>query len=110
MVKLIYFIFACMLLLTGCVTTHLYGTDFNMNDARTIENNVTTKADIIKTFGEPYTKEIKKSGLEIWNYIHIKTDTDIITKKDKVHTKNLIIAIQNSVVIKFDYSEKFENK
>jgi len=76
-----------MLISTGCATSSMYpiGEDFSSVNVSQIEKGKTTKGDIVKMFGKPFTKTVStvSDNYEMWMYVYIteteRDQSDVVT-------------------------------
>ena len=85
-----------VLLLQGCTLT---GSEFSSSSVGKIQPDVTTKAEITKTFGEPFRKGID-TGFETWRYSY----RALITQKAGYVDKDLFLIFnKNGTVQKYSF-------
>lgn len=58
--------------LAGCMSNLTSGNKLDTNSIRTIRTGKTTKADMVRVFGQPPTRMTRDKGTEIWVYSHTK--------------------------------------
>jgi len=106
--KYIMLLFA-LLILSGCAS---YGKEIRQSSVNGIQRGITTKQEVIKTFGEPdgtyfnsnselilhyYAGKIKQSG---WNFVPV---VSLFHSEMKIQNQMLVIVFDNSNVVK-EYS------
>lgn len=93
--------------LYGCTYTSKmdYGTQFTAEQVSQIKRNVTTKADLIRIFGEPALKSVLSETDEKWVYTYTggTASAQVYTMKTKsnISTHMLDILIKSDVVVNF---------
>lgn len=78
MKKLIY-LFALVILISGCMTmtTGIGKKEIDSNLISQIELNKTTKADILKLFGNPHSISTTATGQEGYKYVFMETKSKV---------------------------------
>lgn len=101
-------IFLSMLLTAGCFSssgTGHYGGDFDIAKAESIKEGVTTKSQILTSFGEPQTHSVTDS-IETWIYTYalskVKTSGSMFgaTSDIKTNYKTLLIVFNPDGTVK----------
>ena len=103
------FILALVILvpLSGCVYKSKmdYGNQFTSEQVNQIEKKVTTKADLLKIFGEPAIKSVISETGEKWVYSYTggTASAQAFTMKttSDISTHMLDVLIENDVVVNF---------
>ena len=90
------FLLLAVLFLHGCALT---GQEFSSSTVNEIQPNVTTKAEITKTFGEPFRKGLA-SGFETWRYSYRALLTE---KAGYVNNDLFLIFNKNGTVQKYSF-------
>ncbi len=100
------------LLLSACATSsYSVGKDFSSSNVSKIEKGKTTAADLIKLFGEPFSKTVISSTGEKWIYTYsagtASAQSYLVTTKveTKGIQKTLDLLIENGVVTNFTFTE-----
>lgn len=98
--------------LMGCATsTYSVGKPFPSENVSQIVKGKTTSQDLIRLFGEPFTKAVLSATDEKWVYMHSegtsKAQSYIVTMnvETKGTQKMLDILISNGVVTNFAYND-----
>lgn len=68
------------LIVVGCASTS--GSPIAIEDVRSIKVGSTTKADIMRMFGSPNTRQGTPDGRETWVYSYASTKTFMLTPSD----------------------------
>jgi outer membrane protein assembly factor BamE (lipoprotein component of BamABCDE complex) len=104
---------AVALALTGCATASFtMGDQFDTVAVDMIEDGKTTTSDLLRWFGEPYTKSVVSDTDQkwIWTYSDMKTSATsfIVTTTSKTEgvRKTLDVLVRNGVVVNHAYMEK----
>lgn len=114
MKEAIYFMmFSALTLIYGCVTSsYSIGRDFDYTSVSLIEKGKTTSNEVIKLFGQPFSKTVISANQEKWIYTFIsgkaKVQHYVVTSNIESSgvQKTLDILIQDGVVINYTYNEK----
>ena len=101
-----------VLMFVGCTTTGHYveGRNFDESKKEKIIKGSSTKADILKLYGEPIDKGIDEKYNENWVYLYAETNSQYNvwtsgSKADK-HLKKLIIVFDDKDIVRnFVYSD-----
>ena len=89
--------FLILLFLAACYGT--VGKNFNSSQLKTIQNNVTSKKEILKNFGSPFKKGIER-GQTMWTY-----QFDQWNAVGPAKSKDLVILFdQNNIVKAYRYT------
>ncbi|HCG7220456.1 TPA: hypothetical protein NJ354_003686 [Vibrio parahaemolyticus] len=105
--RLAAFLAASAITLSGCVykSNVDYGTQFTSEQVEKIEKKVTTKADLIRIFGEPSVKSVVSETGEKWVYSYTggSASSQAFTMKttSDISTHMLDILLENGVVVNF---------
>lgn len=98
--------------LSGCATGgYSVGKDFNSSAVSQIVKGKTTKDDVVRMFGEPFSKTVASENEEKWMYIHdagtVKAQSYVFTTTAQVTSqkKTLDILLRNGIVINYTYLE-----
>ena len=108
----IFFLLFFSLTTVGCATSNYnVGKDFDSAAVSSIERGKTTAADLVATFGEPFTKTVISEHEEKWIYTHIsgtaKAQSYIVTMRvesEGTH-KTLDLLLRENVVVNYAYNE-----
>jgi outer membrane protein assembly factor BamE (lipoprotein component of BamABCDE complex) len=98
---------AAAISLSGCVykSNVDYGTQFTSEQVSQIEKKVTTKAELLKIFGEPTMKSVISETGEKWIYTYTggSASSQAFTMKttSDISTHMLDILFENNVVVNF---------
>jgi outer membrane protein assembly factor BamE (lipoprotein component of BamABCDE complex) len=106
------------LMLSGCATSHptsySVGREFPSENLSKIVKGKTTSSDLVRMFGEPYSKTVVSESEEKWIYTY-STGTASVQREflaAKVQTtgqnKTLDVLLKNGTVTNFTYSERSE--
>lgn len=97
--------------LSGCATsTYSVGSDFNGEAVSTIHKGQTTTDDLVKAFGQPFSKTLISENQEKWTYMYsyAQTHAQSLVFSMQVQTvgtrKTLEVLIKNGVVENYTYS------
>lgn len=95
MIRLLFLLLS-VLFIHGCTLT---GNEFSSSSVGKIQPNITTKEDINKTFGEPFSKGLE-SGFETWRYSY----RALITQKAGYVDEDLFLIFnKNGTVQKYSF-------
>ncbi|MDR3667464.1 MAG: outer membrane protein assembly factor BamE [Ignavibacteriaceae bacterium] len=106
------YFFGIILLFTlaSCATMNTsVGKDFKDDQINKIQKDISTKADILELFGEPYSKRINSDN-ETWTYYYqrIKSTAQscliITTAKAESEVKSLEVSFSKEKVSDYSYS------
>ena len=91
-----YFLITLMLLTTACISNiDKHGYMFDLVDADYVEEGVTTKERLLRTFGSPtYISHLGQD--EIWLYFYEKTDRVLFFKPKILDRKILLVNFKSS--------------
>ena len=98
--------------LSGCATGgYSIGRDFNSAAVSQIVKGKTTKDDVVRMFGEPFSKQVASENEEKWMYVYdagvVKAQSYVFTTVAQVtgQKKTLDILLRNGIVINYTYLE-----
>jgi hypothetical protein len=104
--------FGILALTVGCATsTYTFGRDFPGESANQITKGKTTSADLVKIFGEPFSKNVISATEEKWVYSYGSSTSSaqsyVITMKVKTtgQQKTLDVLLKNGVVVNYVFNE-----
>ncbi len=106
-----YIILLSILFLTGCVYSGAYtvGKNFDSEQVRNIKKNETTKADLIRILGEPFSKDTLDANQEKWIYTYTEGEASaqaFTMKTTSTGTrKTLDIILKDDTVVNFTFLE-----
>ena len=107
--RLISIISLIILSLSGCATKQSYsvGRDYSSENISQIIKGKTTSDEMIKFFGEPFTKTVISDTEEKWNYMYMTGRVDLLSTswRTKGMKKTLDVLITKGVVANFVYNE-----
>ena len=100
MVRRLGLLLASFLILAACAGLTI-GREFPSLTRETIKNGITTKADLVRIFGEP-TQVGMDDGDTTWTWLYVARSTD------KELTKQLTVRFRDGGVVKsYSYSSNF---
>ena len=102
--------FACLFIVSSCVSTYEAGNKFNFSDINLIKKQSTTKEEILKMFGTPREREVGTNGDEKWLYASYISKKDDFTGDENISFKGLQIIFHKDVVYDFRKYEKYTSK
>ncbi|MFA5088689.1 MAG: outer membrane protein assembly factor BamE [Candidatus Omnitrophota bacterium] len=101
-----------LLAFVGCATTSHFveGRNFDENKMKNIVKGSSTKADILKLYGEPIDKGIDEKYNENWVYLYAETDSQYNawttdSKADRRVKKLIVVFDEKDVVRNFVFSD-----
>lgn len=106
----------CVLLLSvfllACATSNYeVGSNFTAEQVDIVKEGVTTKEQVISSFGSPTTVSKSSNGSEIWLYQYIKTSSHVknmvfaMDVETSTESKMLRVTFQGDVVESYSYTE-----
>lgn len=107
--------FLMLIPLSGCVyqSNVSYGNQFTSEQINQIHKKITTKADLLKIFGEPTIKSVISESDEKWVYSYTggTASAQAFTMKtsSNISTHMLDILIKNNVVVNFAETNNTHN-
>jgi len=97
---------------SNCRSIHYsVGEDFNSADISSIERGKTTAAELVSTFGEPFSKTVISEDEEKWIYTHAsgtaKAQNYLVTMRVESEgiQKTLDLLLKDGVVVNYTYNE-----
>lgn len=105
--KKILIMLVAAVIFSACSSTSVRGRDFNADNVALIKKQETTKQDLIRLFGQPYTVSILGDGTEQWVYQYIKATATPAEFSNDIDidgfSKNLTIQLKDGTVYKYGY-------
>jgi hypothetical protein len=100
------------ILTTGCATTsYSFGKPFSSSNVKKIVKGKTTNTDLVKLFGQPFSKTVISATEEKWIYTHssgTSTAQSYLVTMDIKTTgtqKTLDILLNKDIVVNFAFTE-----
>jgi len=99
--------------IAGCSTTwtSTSGRDFDAAKIAEIKKGVTTAAELVVMFGQPYSKSVKTENDVEWTYSWVKASSTTSSgwSVENIRTtgqkKHLSVLVRNDVVVNYSYDE-----
>lgn len=104
--------FVVLMFAAGCATSsYTYGRDFPGENVKQIVKGKTTSAELVRIFGEPFSKHVMSETEEKWIYTYssgtASAQSYVISTKVQTtgQQKMLDVLIKNGVVANFAFNE-----
>ena len=98
--------------LTGCATsTYTMGNDFASANVASIVKGTTTEADLLRMFGQPYTKSVLSDTQSLWVYMHLAGTAHAqamllsTSVQSTSTTKQLEVFMTNGIVTNYTFTD-----